>query len=171
MHSRYLIELYDKKSCQSCSYTFAYQLPQMRLKRCSRNTLLVFVVVSTLVACVVGMQGVASPGSSALSGSPPSTTKSRGHADDHERPNPPRRNSLDGSDSDERSDDGDDLPRSSGTLGPLPVLRDGYSPCTFAADTTARPSIWLDVFERDTASFAARAAKIAPQAAERFADA
>jgi hypothetical protein len=56
-------------------------------------------------------------------------------------------------------------------LGPLPVLRDAYTPCTFAADTSARPLVWLSVYERDTASFAKRAAAVDAPAAQRFADA
>ena len=135
---------------------------------CSWKFSFVSVVACSFVSCVVSTQG-ASPGAAALAGVPVSA-RSVGHTDGHEAPPSPSRNTLGGSDSGDTSDDGS-LPTSSGTLGPLPVLRDGYSPCTFAADTTARPSIWLDVFERDTTSFATRAATIDPQAAQRFADA
>jgi hypothetical protein len=55
--------------------------------------------------------------------------------------------------------------------GRLPVLRESYVPCTFGADTAARPLVWLSVFERDTASFARRAAALDAPASERFANA
>ena len=43
-----------------------------------------------------------------------------------------------------------------------------YTPCTFEADTTARPNVWLDVFRRDTASFEARAELVDANAASFF---
>ena len=60
---------------------------------------------------------------------------------------------------------------STASLGRLPVLRESYVPCTFAADTAARPLVWLGVFERDTASFARRAAALDAPASVRFSNA